>query len=80
MVGAIRPSLREWFTAYSALSPGTGFLAPVIGVMRNIIANLASASGGQDHTTLPSASTSFVRVRRARRDANASIASRTHVS
>jgi hypothetical protein len=33
-----------------------GFLATVVGVMRSIIANLAPASGRQDHTISPSAS------------------------
>ena len=37
-----------------------GFLAPVIGERSS--ANLASASGGQDHTPLPSASALFVRT------------------
>src|SRR4051794_29897648 len=45
----IRPSLRDGFTAYSALSPGTGVLAPVISALE-ASADLASASGGQDHT------------------------------
>ena len=34
---------------------GPGSLAPVIGVMRSIIANLTPASGRQDHATSPSA-------------------------
>jgi len=43
-----RPSLRDGFDGCSVLSPGTGVLAPVI---RNIVvADLASASGCQDHT------------------------------
>jgi hypothetical protein len=42
-------------TAYSVLSPVTGFLATVTRVMRSIIANLTPASGRQDHTALPSA-------------------------
>jgi hypothetical protein len=53
---AVRPSLRNGFTAYSALSLATGFLVTIIRVMRSIIANLTPASGRQDHTTSPSAS------------------------
>jgi hypothetical protein len=34
---------------------GPGLLAPVIGAMRSIVANLTPASGRQDHTTSPSA-------------------------
>jgi hypothetical protein len=37
-----------------------GFLATVVGVMRSIIANLAPASGRQDHTISPSASVPVV--------------------
>src|SRR6516165_7428565 len=51
-----RHSLRGGFTAYTWSPRGPGFLAPVIGVMQNIIANLTPASGRQDHTTSPSAS------------------------
>jgi hypothetical protein len=54
----IRPSLRNGFTAYSALSPGTGVLAPVVG----IVANLTSAPGCQDHTAWPCVSRLFVRM------------------
>ncbi len=32
---------------------GPGFLAPVVGVMRSIIANLTPASGRRDHATSP---------------------------
>jgi hypothetical protein len=55
-----RHSLRGGFTAYTWSPRGPGFLAPVIGVMQNIIANLTPASGRQDHTTSPSASATFV--------------------
>jgi hypothetical protein len=49
-----RPAFpAQWFTAYIALSPVTGFLATVIG--ENDSANLMPASGHQDHTTSPSA-------------------------
>src|SRR5215475_11845327 len=59
-----RPSLRNGLTAYSALSPETGLSCPR---RRAIISrDLTSASGGQDHTPLPSASASFVRVHKAR--------------
>src|SRR5262249_5480940 len=40
----------RWLDRLYALSPGTGVLAPVIG----IVANLASAPGCQDHTISPS--------------------------
>ena len=53
---AVRPSLRNGFTAYFALSLATGFFVTIIRVMRSIIANLTPASGRQDHTTSPSAS------------------------
>jgi hypothetical protein len=49
------------FTAYTALSPGTGLSCPRRLRDVNTIANLASASGGQDHATSPSASATFVR-------------------
>src|SRR6266403_2044428 len=55
---AIRPSLRNGFTAYNALSPVSGFVATVIGGI--LPANLTPASGRQDHTTSPSASAPFV--------------------
>jgi hypothetical protein len=51
--GIIRPSLRQWFTAYFALW-GVGLFAPTARVAHNAT-DLASASGGQDHTTSPSA-------------------------
>src|SRR6516164_9204405 len=49
-----RHSLRDGFTAYTWSPRGPGFLAPVVRVMRSIIANLTPASGRQDHTTSPS--------------------------
>jgi hypothetical protein len=51
--GIIRPFLRQWFTAYFALW-GPGLFAPTARVAHNAT-DLASASGGQDHTTSPSA-------------------------
>jgi hypothetical protein len=51
---AVRPSLRNGFTAYFELSPVTGFLATV--ATRKLPRNLTPASGRQDHTTSPSAS------------------------
>jgi hypothetical protein len=48
----------RWFTAYIAISPGTGLSCPRR--LRDNLANLASASGGQDHATSPSASATFV--------------------
>jgi hypothetical protein len=56
----IRHSLRNGVTAYSALFRGTGLSCSR---RRAIISRgLASASGGQDHTPLPSASALFVRT------------------
>jgi hypothetical protein len=52
---AVRPSLRNGFTAYFVLSLATGFFVTITRVMRSIIANLTPASGRQDHTTSPSA-------------------------
>jgi hypothetical protein len=61
----IRPSLRNGFTAYFVLSPGTGLFCPRHS--RGIVSheNLAPASGRQDHTPSPSASASLV-LRRCR--------------
>jgi hypothetical protein len=55
---SIRPSLRNGFTAYSALSPVTGFLATV--AMRIAPHDLTPASGRQNHTTSPSTSAALV--------------------
>jgi len=57
---SIRPSLRNGFTAYIALSPVTGFLATVARKKRWLPTNLTPASGRQDHTILPYASGAFV--------------------
>ena len=55
----IRPSLRNGFTAYFALSLATGLVCHHR--KRKISpANLTPASGRQDHTTSPSAPASFV--------------------
>ena len=53
--GNIRHSPRNGFTAYIALSPGTGLFCPRH--FRGIVSHetLAPASGRQDHTTSPSA-------------------------
>jgi hypothetical protein len=48
-----RHSRTQWFTAYFALSPATGFLATV--VTRINPQNLTPAPGRQDHTSSPSA-------------------------
>jgi hypothetical protein len=56
---AVRPSLRNGFTAYNVLSPVTGLLSP--SPARLFLANLTPASGRQDHTTSPSASALFVK-------------------
>jgi hypothetical protein len=68
---AVRPSLRNGFTAYFALSPVTGFLATV--AREKFPTNLTPASGRQDHTTSPSTSALFVN------SASASTASRANV-
>src|SRR5207237_9452565 len=49
----LRPSLRNGFTAYIALSPVTGFLATVARKKRCFPRSLTPASGRQDHTILP---------------------------
>jgi hypothetical protein len=59
----LRHSPRNGFTAYSALSSVTGFLATVADGI--ISANLTPASGRQNHTISPSASRA-VRQRRIR--------------
>jgi hypothetical protein len=60
--GAGQPAFpARWFTAYIAISPGTGLSCPRRLRDVNTIANLASASGGQDHATSPSAPATFVR-------------------
>src|SRR3954469_21517955 len=56
---SIRPSLRNGFTAYGALSPVRPTLLPPS--LREIIPqSLAPASGRQDHTILPYASAALV--------------------
>src|SRR3982074_2756859 len=61
---AVRPSLRNGFTAYNALSQVTGLVCHLR--LRELpFANLLPASGRQDHTTSPSASAPLV-VRRIR--------------
>ena len=52
----LRPSPRNGFTAYSALSLVTGFLATIAREKRLLLTNLTPASGRQNHTTSPSAS------------------------
>ena len=75
--GNIRPSLRDGFNAYSALSLGTGLSCSHR--PRDHLARLASASGGQDHTILrPLQCRSS--ARRVARVAKASIASRAQRS
>jgi hypothetical protein len=58
----IRHSLRDDFNAYSALSLGTGLSCPHRSHAFVAPANLASASGGQDHTPSPYVPASFVRA------------------
>src|SRR4029077_20840003 len=50
---ASRLSLRDGFTAYTTLSPATGFVATV--TLQVLLQSLTPASGRQDHTTSPSA-------------------------
>ncbi len=61
---AVRHPLRSGFTAYIALSSGTGLSCPRRR-LRNLSSGLASASGGRDHATSPYATMPFV-FRRAR--------------
>src|SRR5258707_11353739 len=56
---SIRPSLRNGFTAYNALSPVTGLFATV--APRINPRHLTPASGRQNHATSPSASAPFVK-------------------
>jgi hypothetical protein len=55
---ASRPSLRNGFTTYIALSLVTGLFATI--ASRNNPQDLTPASGRQNHTTSPSASVPFV--------------------
>ena len=57
---AIRPSLRNGFTAYSALSLVTGLSCHHHQPEVLLPANLTPASGRQDHTASPSASRALV--------------------
>ena len=56
----IRHSLRNGFTAYNVISPvGPGSLSPSSVRSVSFFTNLTPASGRQDHTSLPYASTPF---------------------
>jgi hypothetical protein len=55
---SIRPSLRNGFTAYSALFPATGLFATV--ASQTVPRSLTPASGRQNHTISPSASAALV--------------------
>ena len=57
---AFRPSLRNGFTAYIVLSPANRAFLPPSPPRSLLLENLTPASGCQDHTTLPSASATFV--------------------
>ena len=57
--GITRHSRTQWFTAYTVLSPVIGFLATVAGGVAST--DLTPASGCQDHTSSPSASSTLVR-------------------
>jgi len=65
MADATRPSLREWFTAYTRSPRGPAVLPPcrdnASGALRS-----ASAPGCQDHTISPSVTAPFVRARNTR--------------
>src|SRR6266702_5705834 len=64
---SIRHSLRNGFTAYSALSPVIGFLATVASEIKS--ADLTPAPRRQDHTSSPYAIRAFVlRAHRVHRD------------
>ena len=56
-----KPALpAQWFYGFLRDLPGVrDVLVTVIGAMQSIVANLTPAKGRQDHTTSPSASTSF---------------------
>ena len=54
----LRPSLRNGFTAYSALSPVTGFLATI--ASRDNPQSLTPASGRRNHTISPYAQAALV--------------------
>jgi hypothetical protein len=56
----LRPSLRNGFTAYSALSPVNGSFATVALAKIASRENLTPAPRCQDHTTSPHASAAFV--------------------
>src|SRR6266849_757325 len=56
-----RPSLRNGFNGFLRALPGDrALLPPSLARRGSVFANLAPASGRQDHTTSPSAATSFV--------------------
>jgi hypothetical protein len=78
--GLNRHSLRDGFTVSFVLSPATGrqpgVFVTVIPGKRQPLRNLTPATGRQDHTTSPYASTPFVHMQKARDDAKASTASR----
>ncbi len=64
---AVRHPLRNGFTAYTALSLGTGLSCPHHRRgLRNINADLTPASGRQDHTALPHAKRAVRRSARQR--------------
>ena len=56
---AVRPSLRNGFTAYNVISPENGSFASV--AAQRLLRNLAPAPRRQDHTTSPYASATLVR-------------------
>ena len=58
----LRPSPRNGFTAYFALSPVTGLFATVIPEKRLLLTNLTPAPGRQVHTTSPYVLASLVRI------------------
>src|ERR1700740_2103927 len=57
-----RHSRTQWFTAYTVLSPVSGFLATVAGGVAST--DLTPASGCQDHTSSPSAASNARQARR----------------
>ncbi len=81
--GNTRHSPRNGFTAYFALSPGTGLFCPRRSREMQLRKNLTPASGCQDHTTLPSASSALVShaisVHRIPRSTSVTIAKRPSV-
>jgi len=55
-----RHSLRDGFNGFLRTLPGDRAFLPPSSLRSLLLKNLTSASGGQDHTTSPSAQATFV--------------------